>query len=173
VPLQADALLARWAEWAPGDPRQVSLSARAIGSYLPIALYLARRFAGRGEPRADLIQVAVVADTDHSLDAVDDRETLRAQLAGRRARDHLVIRMRFYADMTPAQTAAEIGMSQLHVTRLLARTLTHLRGGMLTDDDRDPSYRRYPPFPQCDTVPRPPSRRPLTGIGGPSLCARG
>ncbi len=252
VPLQADALLARWGELAPGDSRRVALRARAIEWYLPIAVYLARRFAGRGEPQADLTQVAVIglikavdrfdaghgvpfpayaiptvvgelkrhfrdtvwnvrvprrlqelklnvataaenlaqalrrspttaelaaalgvsprdvllaegcatayrpvsvqqpalghddlylidtiAVTDHSLDAVDNRETLRVLLAGLSAREQLVIRMRFYADMTQAQIAAEIGMSQMHVSRLLARTLTHLRGGMLTDDDDD------------------------------------
>jgi hypothetical protein len=41
--------------------------------------------------------------------------------------------MRFYADMTQAQIAAEIGVSQMHVSRMLTRTLTQLRDEMLTD----------------------------------------
>jgi RNA polymerase sigma-B factor len=247
-PIQADALLARLGELPSGDARRVALRARAIEWYLPIAVYLARRFAGRGEPQADLTQVAVIglikavdrfdagqgvpfpsyaiptvlgelkrhfrdtawnvrvprrlqelklnlailtenlaqvlrrspttaelaaalgvsprdvllaegcatayrpvsiyqptpghddlhvidtiAVTDDGLDAVDNRETLRVLLAGLPVREQLVIRMRFYAEMTQAEIAAEIGVSQMHVSRLLTRTLIHLRGGLLTD----------------------------------------
>jgi sigma-70-like protein len=175
VPLQADAPPAWCGELAPGDPRRVSLSAKAIESYLPTAVYLARRFAGRGEPRADLIQVAVVAGTDHGPDAGDDRETLRAQLAALPAREQLVIGMRFSADMTRAQIVAEIVMSQMHVSRMLARTPTQLRGEILTDDDRAPSYggtRRSPGATQRPAR-RAADRSPGMGIGDPSLCAGG
>jgi RNA polymerase sigma-B factor len=36
--------------------------------------------------------------------------------------------------MTQSQIAAELGISQMHVSRLLARTLTQLREGLTTDD---------------------------------------
>jgi RNA polymerase sigma-B factor len=36
--------------------------------------------------------------------------------------------------MTQSQIAAELGISQMHVSRLLARTLTQLRDGLTTDD---------------------------------------
>jgi hypothetical protein len=57
--------------------------------------------------------------------------------------------MRFYADMTQAQIAGEIGVSQMCVSRLLARTLAQLRDGMLTDvtaaaTRRDGGTRRPP-----------------------------
>jgi RNA polymerase sigma-B factor len=248
VSVQVDGLMARLSGLAPGDADRVALRARAIEWYLPIAVFLARRFAGRGEPQADLTQVAVlglikavdrfdachgvpfpsyaiptilgelkrhfrdtawnvrvprrvqelkvnlatvteslahtlrrapttqevaarlgvsprdvllaegcatayrpisvhqpapgrddlflidmIAVTDHAMEAVDNRETLRVLLADLPAREQRVIRMRFYADMTQAQIAAEIGVSQMHVSRLLTRTLTRLRDGMLTD----------------------------------------
>jgi Sigma-70 region 2 len=60
VPVHADGLLARLNELAPGDARRVALRAGAIEWYLPMAVYLARRFAGCGEPQADLTQVAVI-----------------------------------------------------------------------------------------------------------------
>jgi RNA polymerase sigma-B factor len=36
--------------------------------------------------------------------------------------------------MTHSQIAAELGISQMHVSRLLARTLSHLREGLTTED---------------------------------------
>jgi RNA polymerase sigma-B factor len=36
--------------------------------------------------------------------------------------------------MTQSQIAAELGISQMHVSRLLARTLTQLRAGLTSDE---------------------------------------
>jgi RNA polymerase sigma-B factor len=36
--------------------------------------------------------------------------------------------------MTQSQIATELGISQMHVSRLLARTLTQLREGLTTDE---------------------------------------
>ena len=246
----SDALLVRLGELAAGDPGRVAVRTRAIEWYLPMAAYLARRFAGRGEPLADLTQVAVLGlikavdrfDThrgvpfasyaiptvmgelkrhfrdaawnvrvprslqelklnlaavtedlaqalqrspttaevaarlgvtprevlqargiatayrpvsvqqptagsddrylidllpviDHGIEAVDDREMLRVLLAELPARELRVIRMRFYADMTQSQIATEIGVSQMHISRLLTRSLARLHAGILADTD--------------------------------------
>lgn len=56
----ADVLLARLDEMAPGDPGRVAARARVIEWHLPLAVYLARRYGGRGEPLADLTQVAAI-----------------------------------------------------------------------------------------------------------------
>jgi RNA polymerase sigma-B factor len=55
IPLQR-----RYAELAADDPQRHRLRSQLVGGYLPVAEHLARRFAGRGEPRADLIQVASI-----------------------------------------------------------------------------------------------------------------
>jgi RNA polymerase sigma-B factor len=38
--------------------------------------------------------------------------------------------MRFYENMTQAQIAEQIGVSQMHVSRLLAKSLAQLRSGL-------------------------------------------
>ena len=44
--------------------------------------------------------------------------------------------MRFYGNLTQAEIGARLGISQMHVSRLLSRALTHLRGRLLdTPDD--------------------------------------
>lgn len=55
VPLQR-----RYAQLAANDPARPRLRDQLISGYLPVAEHIARRFAGRGEPLEDLIQVATV-----------------------------------------------------------------------------------------------------------------
>jgi len=42
-------------------------------------------------------------------------------------REQLIIRLRFYDEMTQAEIADRLGISQMHVSRLLARSLDGLR----------------------------------------------
>ena len=49
------------------------------------------------------------------------------------ARERQMLAMRFYGNRTQAEIAAELGISQMHVSRLLSRALTWLREAMLSD----------------------------------------
>lgn len=42
--------------------------------------------------------------------------------------------MRFGQELTQSQIGAELGISQMHVSRLLSRILTRLRSGMLAEE---------------------------------------
>lgn len=55
-----DVLLARLHRLAPDDAGRAAVRAQVIDWYLPISEFVARRFAGRGEPLADLTQVAAI-----------------------------------------------------------------------------------------------------------------
>ena len=50
----------RYAELAPNDPQRLPLRDQLVRGYLPLAKRLAHRFARRGEPSDDLIQIAAV-----------------------------------------------------------------------------------------------------------------
>jgi RNA polymerase sigma-B factor len=67
---------------------------------------------------------------DVRLDTVTDRHTLQQLLARLPRREQHILTMRYFADMTQAEIAAQIGVSQMHISRLLIRTLTQLRTGM-------------------------------------------
>jgi RNA polymerase sigma-B factor len=69
---------------------------------------------------------------DHGYEAVDVHETLQPLLAGLSEREHQLITMRFFGNMTQARIAERLGISQMHVSRLLTRTLSRLREEMLT-----------------------------------------
>jgi RNA polymerase sigma-B factor len=52
-------------------------------------------------------------------------------------REQRLLMMRFYGNMTQAEIAEQLGISQMHVSRLLARALAYLRGRILTADEDD------------------------------------
>jgi RNA polymerase sigma-B factor len=68
-----------------------------------------------------------LATDDDGLKGVEDREALRPLLARLPARERRIIALRFVRGMSQAQIAEEVGISQMHVSRLLARTLSTLR----------------------------------------------
>ncbi|HEY3689616.1 MAG TPA: SigB/SigF/SigG family RNA polymerase sigma factor [Pseudonocardiaceae bacterium] len=240
----------RYVELAPDDRERKRLRGQLIGGYLPVAENIARRFAGRGEPLNDLIQVATIglinavdrfepargshflsfavptitgevrryfrdhgwsmrvprqlkdlhvairaatgelsqqlgraprpseladrlgvptskvlealqaghayrsssldellssgdtagpADSfisglDGELISVEEREALRPLLAELAPRERTILALRFFHQLTQTQIAEQVGISQMHVSRLLSQTLTFLRERMASPD---------------------------------------
>lgn len=240
----------RYAELDPADPDRLGLREQLINGYLPVAEHIARRFAGRGEPLDDLMQVATVglinavdrfepdrgsdffsfavptitgevrryfrdhgwstrvprrlkdmhiairsalaelsqqlgraprpseiADRlglpvaevieglqageayrsssldemlgsgegkatlgefigglDSDLALIDDREALRPLLAQLPPRERTIIALRFFRQLTQTQIAEQVGISQMHVSRVLRQTLAYLHEQMAGSD---------------------------------------
>ena len=236
-------LLERYASLPAGDPERESLRVQLVTGYLPVAQHIARRFAHRGEPLDDLVQVATVGlinavdrfqpdrgsdffsfavptisgevrrhfrdqawsmrvprrlkdlhvsinavvselsqqlgraprpteiaaqldipvsdvleglqasqayrsssldemltseqgsstlgdllgSADAELERVDFRTALEPVLAELAPRERTILMLRFFANMTQTQIADEVGISQMHVSRLLTQTLSRLR----------------------------------------------
>ncbi|MGW1736973.1 SigB/SigF/SigG family RNA polymerase sigma factor [Streptomyces sp. NBC_01724] len=76
----------------------------------------------------------ILGDRDPALELVEDLHALAPLLEELDDRERHIVEMRFGQEMTQCQIGAELGVSQMHVSRLLARTLTKLRTGMLADD---------------------------------------
>ena len=64
---------------------------------------------------------------DVHLEHVEIRESLKPLLDALEAREKKILLLRFFKNMTQSQIAEEIGVSQMHVSRLLTRTLAQLR----------------------------------------------
>jgi RNA polymerase sigma-B factor len=79
-----------------------------------------------------------VADTlgevDEALEGVEYRESLKPLLEKLPPREKKILLLRFFGNMTQSQIASEIGISQMHVSRLLARTLAQLRADLLVEE---------------------------------------
>ena len=65
---------------------------------------------------------------DRGYETVEARIALAPALATLSTRDQQILTLRFYGNLTQSQIAAQIGISQMHVSRLLTRALARLRG---------------------------------------------
>ena len=77
--------------------------------------------------------LALIGVEDDNLDNVEIRESIKPLLDALDAREKKILLLRFFKNMTQSQIAEEIGVSQMHVSRLLSRTLTQLRESLESD----------------------------------------
>ncbi|WP_327227853.1 RNA polymerase sigma factor SigF [Streptomyces platensis] len=84
---------------------------------------------GNDTPLADLI-----GERDPEMDLVEDLHALAPLLNQLEERDRHILEMRFGQEMTQAQIGKELGVSQMHISRLLTRALTQLRAGLLNEE---------------------------------------
>jgi RNA polymerase sigma-B factor len=71
---------------------------------------------------------------DEALEGVVYRESLKPLLEQLPEREKTILMLRFFSNRTQSQIATELGISQMHVSRLLARTLAVLREGLLVEE---------------------------------------
>jgi RNA polymerase sigma-B factor len=69
----------------------------------------------------------LVGEADAELDRVDFRQALRPVLSELAERERTIVLLRFFGNMTQTQIADRVGISQMHVSRLLTQTLDRLR----------------------------------------------
>jgi len=69
----------------------------------------------------------LLGEEDPSLERLDEWATLAPAVKGLPERERRVLYLRFFAGMTQSQIAEEIGVSQMHVSRILSQVLAKLR----------------------------------------------
>ncbi len=126
----------------PGEPTIGELAARcgideqdvregmeALESYRSLSLDGESRSSdGDGLALADLLGAP-----EPAFDTVVDREAVKPALRALPERECRILHMRFFQDMTQHQIATELGISQMHVSRLLSRTCARIRSQALAE----------------------------------------
>jgi RNA polymerase sigma-B factor len=105
------------------DTEQVLEAMEAASAYDAVSLD-AFRFGddSDGETYADSIGIE-----DDRFELVEYGATIAPTLAALPARDRIVLHLRFVEDLTQAEIAERVGVSQMHVSRLIRRALERLR----------------------------------------------
>ncbi|MEU5036122.1 RNA polymerase sigma factor SigF [Streptomyces rubiginosohelvolus] len=85
--------------------------------------------SGSGRTYAD-----ITGDLDPGMELVEDLHALAPLLESLDERERTILAMRFGQEMTQAEIGKHLGVSQMHISRILSRTLTKLRTGMLTQN---------------------------------------
>ncbi|WP_233163801.1 SigB/SigF/SigG family RNA polymerase sigma factor, partial [Glycomyces salinus] len=73
-----------------------------------------------------------VGEEDPAIDLVENHESLVPLIEELPQRERRILALRFVGDMTQSQIAEQVGISQMHVSRLLNRMLSELREGLTT-----------------------------------------
>ncbi|KQR97774.1 RNA polymerase subunit sigma [Williamsia sp. Leaf354] len=71
-----------------------------------------------------------LGDLDARMGAVEHAATLRPALARLTVRERQIVGLRFFGSMSQSQIAARVGISQMHVSRILSTTLATLRADL-------------------------------------------
>ncbi|MFD3438889.1 SigB/SigF/SigG family RNA polymerase sigma factor [Streptomyces sp. NPDC058685] len=100
----------------------------AIGSFSPLSLDAAIPGTERGHTMAD-----AMGSSDPALDVIIDREAVKPKLRRLPERERRILYMRFFRDMTQSSIAEDLGISQMHVSRLISHSCDRLRREIMQD----------------------------------------
>jgi RNA polymerase sigma-B factor len=80
--------------------------------------------------------VEVLGEDDPSIETLEGWATVAPALQELPPRERRVLYLRFFQGLTQSEIAEEVGVSQMHVSRILAQTLRFLRERTQTDPSR-------------------------------------
>jgi RNA polymerase sigma-B factor len=128
--------VAEIAERAGMTEEEARAGLEALDSFSALSLDAELPGAGDGYSLQDSL-----GGPDAALDVVIDREAVRPALRALPEREKKILYMRFFRDMTQSSIAEDLGISQMHVSRLITRCCTRLRDQAMRDqamrDQRD------------------------------------
>src|SRR5205823_435820 len=118
-----------------GEPSIADISAHAgltrnevIDGLEALESYSALSLDARTGATDDPLSLAdTLGETDHRYDIVTRREAAKKGLKNLSERERLILYLRFFEDMTQARIAERIGISQMHVSRLITRSCAQVR----------------------------------------------
>ncbi|WP_436500571.1 SigB/SigF/SigG family RNA polymerase sigma factor [Actinokineospora sp. HUAS TT18] len=99
---------------------------------LPLDAVFEAIAAGQAYQTAEMAESPQLSRPDDALAGVETAQDLRPLIARLSDRERRILGLRYIRDDTQTQIAERLGLSQMHVSRLLTRTLDKLRAG-LTD----------------------------------------
>jgi RNA polymerase sigma-B factor len=81
--------------------------------------------------------IDTLGDVDPAMERLDEWESIAPAIRDLPARERRVLYLRFFTGLTQSEIAEEIGVSQMHVSRILAQTLRLLRGSLESPPDAE------------------------------------
>ncbi|HEY7004577.1 MAG TPA: sigma-70 family RNA polymerase sigma factor, partial [Gaiellaceae bacterium] len=88
-----------------------------------------------GDDDTDLDPLESLGTLEHEYEVSEDRAVLAPGLAALDERERRILHLRFFEGLTQSQIAQQVGISQMHVSRLIRRSLEKMRGEIVTDEE--------------------------------------
>ena len=90
---------------------------------------------GGGDGEDDLDPLESIGTVEHQYEVSEDRAVLAPGFRALDARERKILQLRFFDGLTQSQIAQQVGISQMHVSRLIRRSLEKIRAEIAVDDD--------------------------------------
>jgi RNA polymerase sigma-B factor len=89
---------------------------------------------GGGEEGSDLDPLESLGELEHEYEVSEDRAVLAPGLRVLDERERRILHLRFFEGLTQSQIAQQVGISQMHVSRLIRRALDKIRDEIAVED---------------------------------------
>ena len=90
---------------------------------------------GGGDGDDDLDPLESIGTEEHQYEVSEDRAVLAPGFRALDERERWILQLRFFDGLTQSQIAQQVGISQMHVSRLIRRSLEKIRAEIAVDDD--------------------------------------
>ena len=128
IQLERSPTIAELAKAAGVDEEQVLEALESGQAYTTVSLSAP---AGHGDD-GDLDPLESLGTLEHEYEVSEDRAVLAPGLKALDERERRIIHLRFWEGLTQSQIAQQVGISQMHVSRLIRRSLEKVREEIAT-----------------------------------------
>jgi RNA polymerase sigma-B factor len=97
---------------------------------------------GGQDEDGDLDPLESIGELEHEYEVSEDRAVLEPGFRVLDDRERRILHLRFFKGLTQSQIAAQVGISQMHVSRLIRRSLEKIREEIAAEDDETTPARR-------------------------------
>jgi RNA polymerase sigma-B factor len=94
---------------------------------------------GGGDGDEDLDPMESIGTEEHQFEVSEDRAVLAPGFRVLDERERKILQLRFFDGLTQSQIAQQVGISQMHVSRLIRRSLEKIRDEIAADETSTPS----------------------------------
>ena len=96
---------------------------------------------GSGDDEGDLDPLESIGTEEHAYQVSEDRAVLEPGWRVLDERERKILHLRFFEGLTQSQIAQQVGISQMHVSRLIRRALEKIREEIAAEEDLVPPKR--------------------------------
>ncbi|HEY2326740.1 MAG TPA: SigB/SigF/SigG family RNA polymerase sigma factor [Gaiellaceae bacterium] len=89
---------------------------------------------GGNEDGEEIDPLEMLGEIEHEYEVSEDRAVLAPGLKKLDERERMILHLRFFEGLTQSQIAAQVGISQMHVSRLIRRALEKIRDEIVADE---------------------------------------
>ena len=91
--------------------------------------------AGGGDGDDDLDPLETIGSEEHQYEVSENRAVLAPGFRALDERERMILQLRFFDGLTQSQIAQQVGISQMHVSRLIRRSLEKIRDEIAVEEE--------------------------------------